>query len=118
MATNHQLEQDRDALVTIRQLERRYRQIMREVDAPFVSRHNEFHEIYGDLLVDKNMFDQAYVVESKCLFVFAIILYRFTFFNEERRIQQHVEKLSQNIQTFSKEVRHLKPDLTSSYYDE
>ena len=31
----------------------------------------------------------------------------------ERRIQQHLQRVSQNIRSFSKDVRHLKPDLAS-----
>ena len=45
----------------------RFRQITREVDAPFVSRHNEFSELYGDLVAEKNMFDQGFLGESKSL---------------------------------------------------
>ena len=32
----------------------------------------------------------------------------------ERRIQQHIQRVSQNIRSFSKDVRHLKPDLASN----
>ena len=90
MATNRQtvgrsllpnIERERDAIVTIRQFEKRYRlielkqntdnllsfrshQIVREVDAPFVSRHNEFSELYNELVGDKNGYEQAFNTES------------------------------------------------------
>jgi len=35
------------------------------------------------------------------------------FFCKERRIQQHLQRVSQSIRSFSKDVRHLKPDLAS-----
>ncbi|CAF1199471.1 unnamed protein product [Adineta ricciae] len=101
MATNHQTvgrsllpntEREREALVTTRQLQKRFHQIVREVDAPFVSRHNEFSELYNDLVIDKNAHEQAFNAEK-------------------RRIQQHLQRVSQNIRSFSKDVRHLKPDL-------
>ncbi len=34
----------------------------------------------------------------------------------ERRIQQHLQRVSQSIRSFSKDVRHLKPDLTSKSF--
>ena len=46
----------------------RFRQITREVDAPFTSRHNEHSEIYGDLVGEKNMYDQGFLAESKHFF--------------------------------------------------
>ncbi|CAF4249611.1 unnamed protein product, partial [Adineta steineri] len=102
MATNHQtvgrsllpnMERERDALLTIRQLEKRLHQVIREVDAPFISRHNEFSNVYNELVNDKNTYEQAFNAEK-------------------RRIQQHLERVNQNIRSFSKDVRHLKPDLT------
>ncbi|UJR36971.1 hypothetical protein I4U23_029679 [Adineta vaga] len=101
MATNRQTvgrsllpnnERERNALLTIRQMEKRFHQIVREVDAPFVSRHNEFVDLYNELVVDKNAHEQAFNAEK-------------------RRIQQHLQRVSQNIHSFSKDVRHLKPDL-------
>ncbi|CAF1521910.1 unnamed protein product [Adineta steineri] len=102
MATNHQTvgrsllpntERERDALLTIRQLEKRLHQVIREVDAPFISRHNEFSNVYNELVNDKNTYEQAFNAEK-------------------RRIQQHLQRVNQNIRSFSKDVRHLKPDLT------
>ena len=91
MATRHQAvsrsplpnsnERERDALVQIRQLEKRWfvrrsnawdvclsrrlHQINREVDAPFASRHNEHHDVYGELVGDKNNYEQAFNAESQ-----------------------------------------------------
>jgi hypothetical protein len=91
MANNHQTvgrsllpntERERDALLTIRQLEKRLielhtyrnfififlkirlRQIIREVDAPFVSRHNEYSDIYNELVNEKNAYEQEFNTES------------------------------------------------------
>ncbi|CAF4252587.1 unnamed protein product, partial [Adineta steineri] len=72
MATNHQTvgrsllpntERERDALLTIRQLEKRLHQVIREVDAPFISRHNEFSNVYNELVNDKNTYEQAFNAE-------------------------------------------------------
>ena len=38
--------------------------MMREVDAPFVSRHSEYSDIYGELLGEKNAYEQAFIAES------------------------------------------------------
>ncbi|CAF2039949.1 unnamed protein product [Rotaria magnacalcarata] len=102
MTTNHQTvgrsllpnnERERDALLTIRQQEKRLRQVGREVDAPFSSRHGEYSDMYSELSGEKNSYEQA-------------------FNTEKRRIQQHLQRISQNVRSFSKDVRHLKPDLT------
>ncbi|CAF3431830.1 unnamed protein product [Rotaria sp. Silwood1] len=101
MTTNHQTvgrsllpnnERERDALLNIRQLEKRLRQVIREVDTPFVSRHNEYSDVYIELVGEKNSYEQAFNAEK-------------------RRIQQHLQRISQSVRSFSKDVRHLKPDL-------
>ncbi len=38
--------------------------MIREVDAPFVSRHNEFSDVYSELVVEKNTYEQAFNAES------------------------------------------------------
>ena len=38
---------------------------MREVDAPFASRHSEYSDIYGELVGEKNAYEQAFNAESK-----------------------------------------------------
>jgi hypothetical protein len=38
--------------------------VIREVDAPFVSRHNEYSEVYGELVGEKNAYEQAFNAES------------------------------------------------------
>ncbi|CAF3472942.1 unnamed protein product [Rotaria sordida] len=102
MITNHQTvgrsllpnnERERDALLNIRQLEKRLRQVTREVDTPFASRHNEYSDVYSELVGEKNSYEQAFNAEK-------------------RRIQQHLQRISQSVRSFSKDVRHLKPDLT------
>ena len=35
----------------------------------------------------------------------------------ERRIQQHIQRVSHSIRSFSKDVRHLKPDLASKTFN-
>ena len=42
----------------------RLRQVIREVDAPFVSRHNEYSDVYNELAGEKNSYEQAYNTES------------------------------------------------------
>ncbi len=36
----------------------------REVDAPFVSRHSEYSDVYGELVSEKNTYEQAFTAES------------------------------------------------------
>lgn len=38
------------------------------------------------------------------------------FIELERRIQQHIQRVGQSIRSFSKDVRHLKPDLASKAF--
>jgi hypothetical protein len=38
--------------------------VIREVDAPFVSRHNEFSDVYSELVGEKNTYEQAFNAES------------------------------------------------------
>ncbi len=38
--------------------------MIREVDAPFISRHNEYSEIYGELTGEKAAYEQAFNAES------------------------------------------------------
>jgi hypothetical protein len=38
--------------------------VIREVDAPFVSRHNEYSDVYNELVGEKNTFEQAFNAES------------------------------------------------------
>ena len=38
--------------------------MMREVDAPFISRHSEYSDIYGELVGEKNTYEQAFNAES------------------------------------------------------
>lgn len=85
--------------------------MIREVDAPFVSRHNEFSEIYNELVTDKNGYEQAFNAESK--FRIWCLSDKIICAKIERRIQQHLQRVSQSIRSFSKDVRHLKPDLAS-----
>ena len=78
-------ERERDALMQIRQLEkrwfdirflrrskarplrfsRRFHQVTREVDAPFASRHNEHQDVYGELVGEKSTYEQAFTAESE-----------------------------------------------------
>ncbi|CAF2486930.1 unnamed protein product [Rotaria sp. Silwood2] len=101
MTTNHQTvgrsllpnnERERDTLLNIRQLEKRLRQVIREVDTPFASRHNEYSDVYSEFAGEKNSYEQAFNAEK-------------------RRIQQHLQRINQSVRSFSKDVRHLKPDL-------
>jgi hypothetical protein len=41
--------------------------VIREVDAPFVSRHNEHSDIYNELVGEKNAYEQAFNAESNYL---------------------------------------------------
>jgi hypothetical protein len=43
----------------------RLRQVTREVDAPFVSRHGEYSDVYSELTGEKNASEQAFNTESK-----------------------------------------------------
>ena len=38
--------------------------MIREVDAPFISRHNEYSEIYSELTGEKTAYEQAFNAES------------------------------------------------------
>jgi hypothetical protein len=38
--------------------------VIREVDAPFVSRHNEYSDVYNELVGEKNTYEQAFNAES------------------------------------------------------
>lgn len=39
--------------------------MIREVDAPFNSRHGEYGDIYGELIGEKNAYEQEFNAESK-----------------------------------------------------
>ena len=40
------------------------RQVIREIDTPFSSRHNEYSDVYGELFSEKNSYEQAFNTES------------------------------------------------------
>lgn len=42
----------------------RLRQVIREVDAPFHSRHGEYGDVYDELSIEKNSYEQGYNAES------------------------------------------------------
>jgi len=86
------VDREKDAILAIRQQEKRIRQLNREIDSSFSTRHNEYLDLYNELSSDKNSHEQAFEAEK-------------------RRIRQHLTRISQSIRSFSKDIRHIKPDL-------
>jgi hypothetical protein len=41
--------------------------VTREVDAPFISRHSEYSDVYGELVTEKSTYEQAFSAESNII---------------------------------------------------
>ncbi|CAF1541589.1 unnamed protein product, partial [Didymodactylos carnosus] len=85
-------DREKDSILAIRQLEKRIRQLNREIDTSFNSRHNEYIDLYNELSTDKNDYERAFEAEKY-------------------RIRQQLSRISQAIRSFSKDIKHIKPDL-------